>query len=275
MQKRLQQIYENIQNSTPLIHNITNYVTVNDCANIELAFGGRPIMADDIREIEEILSCASSLVINMGTPNPRTIESMKFASKIANEKHVPVILDPVGCGFTTLRRELSKDLITHHQFSVIRGNLSEILFLLSKDTTGKGVDVSAEDTLTGIDVVIDHAKTLAKELSCVVIVTGVDDVITDGCEVAICHSGHPMMSQVTGTGCMLSAMLGVSVGANPDDVFAASLYAMATMGLAGEKGAKHIQSHGLGTSTMRTMIIDNVSNSYAKEIIKEANYEIK
>ncbi len=141
-------IFENMQKNTPIIHTITNYVTVNDCANIILATGGSPIMSDEIDDIAEILSFSKALVINIGTLNKRTVESMIYAGKEANRLNIPVILDPVGIGATSYRNLVVDRLLENVEFSVIKGNVSELKFLTTRINSSNGVDVLDEDIIT-------------------------------------------------------------------------------------------------------------------------------
>ena len=133
-------LLENVRERAPLVHHITNYVTVNDCANITLSIGASPVMADDINEVEAMTSIASSLVINIGTLNSRTVECMIKAGKKANEVGIPVILDPVGAGATPYRTKVAKTIMDNIELAVIRGNLSEIKTLYGINTKTKGVD---------------------------------------------------------------------------------------------------------------------------------------
>lgn len=180
------EIYESINNSllkvkekNPLIHHITNYVTVNDCANIVLAIGGSPVMADDEREVEEMVSIASSLVINIGTLNSRTVKSMLLAGKRANKLNIPVILDPVGVGATSYRTEVAKELIEEVHFSVIRGNLSEIKNIAGIKVVTKGVDTSeVGDNCLKMEEKKEISQQLSKKLDSVIAITGEVDCVS-------------------------------------------------------------------------------------------------
>jgi hydroxyethylthiazole kinase len=252
------QILENVRNKTPLVHNITNYVTVNDCANIILAGGGSPIMADDISEVCNITSICTSLVINIGTLNERTIESMLLAGKKANELGHPVILDPVGAGASALRNETTLQLLKEIKFAVIRGNISEIKFIAGEKATTNGVDASAVDS-DDIDSVKVLAKSLSKSTGAVIAITGAIDIVADSEKAYIIKNGHPMMGKVTGTGCMLTSLIGAYVGANYDNILDASACAVTVMGLSGELAYEKLVELGGGTSTYRMYIIDFVS----------------
>ena len=171
---------QNIKQKKPLVHCITNYVTVNDCANIILAIGGSPIMADDIGEVEEITKIANCLVINIGTLNQRTIESMLLAGKTANRFNIPVVLDPVGVGASKLRTETTKKLLDTVKFSVVRGNGSELKFIAGLSAKIKGVDADENDIGDSIDNKVNFVRDLSKKLDSVVAMTGAVDVVSNG-----------------------------------------------------------------------------------------------
>lgn len=270
-------ILENVKTKTPLVHSITNYVTVNDCANIILACGGAPIMADDINEVCDITSICSSLVINMGTLNERTIKSMIAAGKKANELGHPVIFDPVGAGASEFRNQTALMLLQEIQFAVIRGNISEIKFLASGSSTTKGVDADAADAVTAdnIETVISFAKSLSKSTNAVIAITGATDIVADKSKAYIIQNGNPMMSQVTGTGCMLTTVIGSFVGANSDHVLDATATAVVSMGLCGELAFKRMQDMDAGTNTYRMLIIDFMSKINPTMIKEGAKVESK
>ncbi len=244
---------EAVRNQIPLVHCITNYVTVNDVANALLACGGSPIMADDIAEVCEITSISSALVLNIGTLNARMVESMLLAGKTANEKHIPVVLDPVGAGASGLRNETVRRLLDKMRFTVIRGNLSELSFVAGLSSSTRGVDSAEADSGNDASAV---AKTVAKRFGCTAVITGAVDVITDGTRVARVSNGVSQMGKVTGTGCMLSGIIGAYVGAN-SDVFSAVTVAVASMGIAGE--LSQTENALRGTGSLRVGIIDALS----------------
>ena len=198
-----QNILANVRAKSPLVHNITNYVTVNDCANIVLACGASPIMADDAAEVEDITSLCAGLNLNIGTLNSRTIPSMLLAGHTANRLGRPVVLDPVGAGASALRTETACRLLDEVRFTVIRGNISEVKTLASGAGTTKGVDADVADRVTDetLDKTVAFAKAFAARTGAVVAVTGAIDIVADG-ERAFCiRNGHPMMSAVTGILC--------------------------------------------------------------------------
>ena len=244
---------ENVRAQCPLIHNITNYVTVNDVANIVLAVGASPIMAADIAEAGDIASIAGALVLNIGTLNARTVESMVEAGKRANQAGVPVVLDPVGAGASALRNETTERLLKEVKLTVLRGNLSEISFIAGEQSNTKGVDAGEADADNDAVAI---AKKVAKQLGCVVGITGQVDVVSDGTRVAKIENGVKLLGKVTGTGCMTSALVGSYCGANRD-AFTATVAGIATMGMAGEISYKAQADRGTGS--FHIGIIDAVS----------------
>jgi hydroxyethylthiazole kinase len=250
-------LLEAVRSKKPLVHNITNYVTVNDCANILLALGASPIMADDIKEAADITKISSALVINIGTLNERTIESMIASGKKANELNIPVVFDPVGAGASEFRNVTTKRIIDEVKISVLRGNMSEVKFIAGLQATTKGVDASEADTNGGNDEGVDVAKNLANKLNCTVAITGVTDIVSDGQRVAILENGHKMLANVTGTGCMTTALVGGFCGAG-SDYFIGAISGIISMGIAGEIAFE--KAGQIGTGSFHISIIDAISN---------------
>jgi hydroxyethylthiazole kinase len=240
----------------PLIHHITNYVTVNDCANATLAIGASPIMADDIAEAADIASISSALVLNIGTLNAHTVESMLAAGKKANERGIPVVLDPVGAGASGLRSRTVKRLLSEIRFAVIRGNLSEIRFAAGAQTAAKGVDVSDADGAAGPEAGKAAAEQVARLYGCTAAVTGATDVVSDGRRTVLLSNGSPLLCGVTGTGCMCSSLIGSFCGAT-GDFFAAAAGGILTMSIAGEAAAESAGQKGSGS--FRAALIDGIS----------------
>ena len=209
--------FENVRRTCPLIHNITNYVTVNDCANMVLACGASPIMADDAAEVEDITTICGGLNINIGTLNSRTITSMLLAGKKANQLGHPVVLDPVGAGASRLRTDTAFRLLRDVKFTVIRGNISEIKTLASGAGTTKGVDADVADKVTeeNLDSAVAFAKAFAAQTGAVIAITGAIDIVADAEKAYCIRNGNAMMSSITGTGCQLSALTAAFVTANP------------------------------------------------------------
>ncbi len=270
------EMLENVRAKVPLIHNITNYVTVNDCANILLACGGSPIMSDDAGEVEEITAVCGGLNINIGTLNQRTIPAMLAAGRKANELGHPVVLDPVGAGASALRTETALKLMEEIRFSVIRGNISEIRTLASGHGTTKGVDADVADRITeeNLEQAVAFAKAFARKTGSVAAVTGEIDIVADGDKAYCIRNGHRDMSRVTGTGCQLSAMTAAYVTANPDDRLTAAAAAVCAMGLCGEIARARMTPLD-GNASYRNYIIDAVYNLTPECLERGARYEVR
>lgn len=269
------EMLENVRNTCPLVHNITNYVTVNDCANILLACGGSPIMADDVDEAEEITTICGGLNINIGTLNQRTIPAMHLAGKKANELGHPVVLDPVGAGASALRTKTALELVENVKFTVIRGNISEIKTLALGTGTTKGVDADVADRVTkeNLSRAVEFAMEFAKRTGAVIAVTGAIDIVADAGKAYCIYNGHPMMSSITGTGCQLSAMTAAYVTANKEEPLKAAAAAVCAMGICGEKAYARLTKED-GNSSYRNYIIDAVYHLTPEELEKNANYEV-
>lgn len=270
----IKKLLENVRDKEPLVQCITNFVTVNDCANILLAVGATPTMAMDIREVEESVSRVSALVCNMGAIEHT--ESMILAGKKANTLQIPVILDPVGAGGTTLRRETVKRLLQEVQFTSIRGNASEIKAIAGVQSLGRGVDVSKEDVVSenSLQGDITIFESLAKKLRCVIAVSGEIDVITDGVHTVLIRNGCKMMARITGSGCMLTTLIGAFCGANKESTLEATILAIGIMGIAGEIADEKRKKNKTGNATFRNDLIDSIFNITVKEIEEKFNYEV-
>jgi hydroxyethylthiazole kinase len=227
-----------VRKKKPLIHNITNYVVMNYTANALLAMGASPVMAHAPNEVEQMVSFAGALVLNIGTLDNDWIDSMIKAGKKATALKTPVILDPVGSGATSLRTDSAKKIINETNISVIRGNASEILSLKSSDSKTKGVD-----SIHSVEDASETAKTLAGELKTTLAITGPVDLITDGARTVHVSNGHPLMAYVTGTGCTASAIIGAFLAVD-NDPFSAAATALAFLGMAGEVAGKKAQAPG-------------------------------
>ena len=250
-------LLKRVRETVPLVHNITNYVTVCDCANAVLAIGGSPIMADDVDEVCDITSGCNALVLNLGTLNQRTIPSMIAAGKYANRMGHPVVLDPVGAGASSLRRETLALLLREVHCSVIRGNSSEIRAVAQGSNTIRGVDADFRDAVTEetLKEALSFAKNLASKLDTVIALSGAIDIVCDSDRAYVIRNGHPMMARITGSGCMSSAVIGAFTGANPKQILDATACAVCTMGLCGERAAAQTN----GTGTFRTLLMDELS----------------
>ncbi len=267
---------ENVRKNVPLVHNITNYVTVNDVANVLLACGGSPIMSDEPEDVEDITTICGGLNINIGTLNKSSIEGMYRAGKRANELGHVVLLDPVGAGASALRTNTAVGLMDKIKFNVIRGNISEIKTLALGSGTTKGVDADVADAVTeeSLDSAVKFAKDLAKKTGSVIAITGAIDLVADADRCYIIRNGRPEMGRITGTGCQLSGMMTAFLVANPEAPLDAAAAAVCTMGLAGEIGWSRMQE-GDGNSTYRNRIIDAIFNMDGKTLDEGAKYEIR
>ena len=260
-------IFENIQKATPVVHNISNYVTATDCANITLACGGAPTMADDPEEVAEVASACHASVINMGNTGGYFEESMLQTGLANNRIGHPLIFDPVGAGGSTRRNAVLEHLMEQLHFSIIRGNISEIKYLGSKHASAKGVDACKEDLASesNIQDIAAYAKSLSAKLDSIIAISGPIDVVADADTAYLIRNGHPLMSRVTGTGCMLSSVLGVFAAANPNHLLEASAVAVSAYGYAGELAYQKILKTQGGTGSLRTFLIDYMSNMNAEQ----------
>ena len=267
---------ENVRKSVPLVHNITNYVTVNDVANVLLACGGSPIMSDEAEDVEDITSVCGGLNINIGTLHKTSIEGMFRDGRKANELGHPVLLDPVGAGASALRTNTALDLMKELNLAVIRGNISEIKTLALGSGTTKGVDADVADAVTeeNLDEAVAFVKKFAKESGSIIAVTGAIDLVTDGEKCYVIRNGRPEMGKITGTGCQLSGMMTAYITANPENRLEAAAASVCVMGLAGQIGWNRMQE-GDGNSTYRNRIIDAIYNMTGEELEKGADYELR
>ena len=262
-----EEILQNVRLKKPLTHCITNYITTNDCANIVLACGASPTMAEAEQEAAEIASQADGLDINIGNLNSHTVLAMHRAIAA-----IPVVLDPVGAGASTYRMETLRDFFAQYQFSVVRGNVSELLAVGGAASNTKGVDAGAADAVTeeNLQERVKFFKQLSAKLGAVVSVSGAIDIIASPE-----RNGHPMMSCVTGTGCMLSALTAAYCGGNPDNILEAAAAATAAMGVAGDIAYQKTKEQGLGTGSFRVYLMDAISMMDAEILQGGMNVEIR
>jgi len=267
-------VLEQVRSRAPLIQCITNFVTVNDCANILLAAGASPTMAQDIREVEEAVADAEGLVCNLGAID--LVDSMILAGKRANELGIPVVLDPVAAGGTALRRESSARLLEEVHFTAIRGNASEIRALAGQMSRGSGVDVCTSDAMTeeNLEQSMALVRQLAQDLHSVIAVSGKLDIVSDGAKTAVLRNGCPTMARITGSGCMLTTLIGGFCAAAPEHPFEATCAAMAAMSICGEIAEEKRLRNKTGNATFRTDLIDAVFNLTEQELKERIRYEI-
>lgn len=256
----IENIWKNIQlvkSQSPLVHNITNAVVMNNTANALLAAGASPIMAHALEEIDEMVTICRATVINIGTLDRFTVESMKAAIKKANSLRRPIVLDPVGAGATSFRNQTLQAILNagHPQF--IRGNASEVMALAGFSVQTKGVD-STESSLSSLEA----ARTLSREHHCVVCVSGETDLVVQDQRVLYLHNGSPLMEKVTGLGCTATAILG-AFAAVVKDPFEAAVSATAFMGVCGEIAAGMSQ----GPGTLQLHLYDTMYNLTYEQFI--------
>ncbi len=254
---KIDQLFEAVRTHRTLVHHITNYVTVNDCANVVLAIGANPVMADESREVEDMVSICNALVLNIGTLNERTIESMIKAGKKANALGIPVVLDPVGVGATPFRFQTTKNLLEAIHFSVIKGNMAEIKIIAGLEAKRAGVDSLEEEAHGGY-----IAQNLAQKLKCVIAITGKTDTISDGIDSYEITNGVVELSRLSGTGCMSASLIGSFLGASQNPLLSA-IAGVGTMGIAGEKAS--ILSQGAGDFKVKLM--DAISGMNYQEFV--------
>jgi hydroxyethylthiazole kinase len=228
-----------LRDAKPLIHQITNYVVMNETANATLALGALPVMAHAQEEVEEMAAIAGALVLNIGTLSPHWVDAMLLAGRIANERGIPIVLDPVGAGATTYRTETAKRILDEVDITVLRGNAGEVATLVGVDAEVRGV----ESIAAGGDPA-DLARQAGRQLGLVASVTGVVDHVSDGETVLAIENGHPLMATITGTGCMSSALTGCFLAVNRAAPLDAAAEALVAFGVAGEDAAQGANGPG-------------------------------
>ena len=269
-----------IKEKNPLTHCITNSVTINDCANAVLAIGGSPFMAEDAEELEEVVTIADALVINIGKLSKEQINSMNVSAKVANETDTPIILDPVGVGVTELRNKTTMDLINNYNMAAIRGNITEIksiaklVGVIDENNTAKGVDVNIDDIITeeNLSANGEIIRELAEKLDTTILASGPIDILSDGKTTIAIDNGDDMMPLITGSGCMLSSIVGSCIGGSTP--LEGSLVAILAMNLAGEKARAKVDEKDEGTGSFRAYLIDYLYKTNAESLINESNIRI-
>jgi hydroxyethylthiazole kinase len=246
---QLSDLFSQVREKRPLIHHITNYVTVNDCANITLCAGGAPVMAEAAEEVEEMAAVASALVLNIGTLNRVQVKSMELAGRMANDREIPVILDPVGAGATQYRTKTVRRLMDKLDITILKGNAGEIGVLAGAEGKVRGVDSHG---LVGDPQVI--ARDFARSAGLTVVVSGATDIVTDGKCILLVDNGHPMMGSISGTGCMAASVTGTFAAESRDTVLA-SAAALAAFGIPGERAAACAR----GPLSFKTALFDELA----------------
>jgi hydroxyethylthiazole kinase len=262
---RVYTVVKKVRQSNPLIHNITNIVVANFSANGLLALGASPVMADAVEEAADMAKVANAVVLNMGTLNRETVEAMLVAGKSANQHGIPVILDPVGVGATPYRTKVSRKLLQEVTFSIIRGNAAEIANLIDEKWEIKGVDAGNSE-----GNVIEIAIQAAKRLKTVIVLTGKDDIVTDGLTTYMVHNGHPILTKVTGTGCLLSAVVGAFAAVENNRLEAATS-ALVFYGVVAEIAAN--KTDGQGPGSFQIEFLNQLSRVSSSEINLYGSFE--
>lgn len=273
----IQSTLRRIREQKPLVHCITNSVTVNDCANSLLACGASPVMAEDPKEAAEMTAVSQALVLNLGTLSDRRLEAMQLAGRRANAVGIPVVLDPVGVGASTFRREAAATLLKEVRIGIIRGNLSEVMAVTIGKGKALGVEAGSGDVISeeNLQQWAEQIRSWGRRLGTVVAVTGALDVMSDGERVVVCRNGHPDMRRISGTGCMLSAVMGACAAVSSGEMLEAAVSAACVMGLCGENAWTYAEKSGgiAGTASMKALLIDSLN--WAEEVVMkgEARYE--
>lgn len=262
-------LVDRVRERCPLVHHLTNFVTVNDCANVTLAIGASPIMAIAPEEAGEIAALSSALVLNIGSLDAAAVDVMVAAGKCANAKNVPVVFDPVGAGASAFRRRATERILEEVKIAVVRGNISEIRSVGGLASTGKGVDADPADSGANAAQI---AKTVARSRKCAVAVTGARDAISDGETVIYVDNGHPMLTKVSGTGCMCTSLVGAFVGAEPAKPLLGAAAAIMCMGIAGDMA--FARAGGAGYGSFRLAVMDAISLMNGKSLLERGKAHI-
>jgi hydroxyethylthiazole kinase len=266
MNTQISDLFAHVREKRPLIHHITNYVTANDCANITIAAGGSPVMADAPEEVCEMVTFAGALVLNIGTLNKEQIESMLLAGGMANDRRIPIVLDPVGVGATSFRTESAQKLLDELNVTILKGNAGEIGILAGRaDAYVRGVDshgISGDMVRT--------AQQFAYKEGMTVVVSGAADIVTDGKRILLVENGHPMLGSISGTGCMAASVIGV-FAAEAEDPVIASAAALASFGIAGEKAAAGAR----GPFSFKTALFDEMAGLKPEDLATGARITLR
>lgn len=266
--KEIADLVENMRAKRPLVECLTNRVTINDCANMLLAMGASPIMAEIEEEMPDIMKISDALVINLGLLDKNYISAMKVAAMAAKRLNKPIVLDPVGAGASALRDRIDAEMIEAVKPDIIRGNLSEIKALSGVKISSKGVDASADDAVTPENSAEygEMVRRYAEKCGCVVCATGETDIVSDGSRTVYIKNGHKMLCDVTGTGCMCTAMTGAMAASG--NSFAAAAAAVLMLSIAGELAHEYVDKTAQGIGTFRIKLFDCVYNMTAEDFIK-------
>ena len=258
--KKYSSILEEVRRVNPLVHQITNYVTVNDCANMTICFGAAPVMSHAVQDVVDLDQVASALVLNIGTLDENQIEGMLAAGKTAAKRGIPIILDPVGAGATPYRTQTAKRFMDELPITVVKGNAGEIGVLAGVAAEVRGVDSAG---ISGDAK--EAARSLAREAGVTVVMSGAEDIITDGVRTVGVKNGVPMMGSISGTGCMANPC--VAAACCVADTVDACVSAMAALGIAGELAAASAN----GPGSFKPAFFDAVYNLTAEQFEAAAN----
>lgn len=246
-----------VRTKQPLIHHITNWVTIYDCAQVVKSFGASPVMAHAPEEAEDMTGLASALVLNIGTLSTEIIQSMKLAAAAARRKGIPVVLDVCGAGATPFRDRMSLELIDTGCISIIKGNASEVARVAGREIQTRGVDTAAVE-----ENLVDIATGLARQRVCVTVITGKEDIVADGISCYTVRNGHPVMSRVVGTGCMAASVIGTFAAVGYDDIASAAAAGLCCYEVAAELAV----SRSLGPGSFKQTLFDVIETLSDKEI---------
>lgn len=263
--KNIVSVLNTVRKESPLVHNITNVVVTNFVANGLLALGASPVMAYAKEEVADMVKIAGALVLNIGTLNETEVEAMIIAGKAANENNVPVILDPVGAGATPYRTITARKILEEVKVSILRGNAAEISNVIGEKWLIKGVDAGE-----GNQDIVSLAIKTAEKFKTTVVITGKDDVISDGINTYIVHNGHPILTKVTGTGCLLSSVLGAFAAVEKNLVMAA-VSALTFYGITAEKAVENLKEVLPGSFQIE--FLNQLAKVTENEILEKANIE--
>ncbi len=262
-------VLKHVREQNPLIHQITNYVTVNDCANITLALGASPVMAHAVEEAAEMASLANALLLNIGTLDHNQLPAMLSAGQSAAAQNIPIVFDPVGVGATQMRAAAARQIIRQLPLSVIRGNAAEIKLLAGFAAASKGVDAMPEENHSDLPAIVQE---LSHRLDCVVCATGARDIIADRNRLCLIDNGDPLLARITGSGCMSTSLI-ASCCAVSGDHFLGAICGIAAMGICGEKARQNLAANeGLGS--FRVRLLDAVSNLTPEQLSADSRLKL-
>ncbi len=263
MKENVEEILNKVREEKPLVHHITNWVTIYDCANIVKVLGASPVMAHAKEEVEDMTSIASALVLNIGTLTEDLVIAMKLAAKCANKKGIPVILDVCGAGSTKFRDKICLEILKDVTINIVKGNASEIARIAGEDVLTKGVDsIALEKNMSKV------AKGLAKDRKCIVVITGQEDIVTDGNEIVLVRNGHPIMENFVGSGCMATSVI-ATFAAVERDLLAAAAAGLACYEIAAEIAANTCQ----GPGSFKERLFDTIYSLDSKTVNKMKRIE--